>query len=196
MYQLRHAVREDLPQMLTVLAPYITGTNVIFDYQVPSLEQFEINFRHYTEQLPWIVAVEDEQIAGYAYAAPFFFSRAAYQWNIGLTVYIADGHQRKGVASVLYGCLEELLLQLGYYRAYAVITGTNESSLKFHRMMGYREEGKMPAVGYKRGSWEDVCFYSKQLKEPTNEPAPPFSFDELDAAAVRAVFGSYEQKLQ
>jgi len=131
---------------------------------------------HTTPVYPWLVAERDGEIVGYAYASKHR-ERAAYQWSVDVTVYIADKAQRQGVGRQLYGQLLELLRKQGFRMAYAGITLANRGSVGLHEAMGFVPVGVYRNVGYKLGAWRDVGWWELALQptEPTPQPPTPFS---------------------
>src|SRR3546814_4693622 len=61
---------------------------------------------------PYLVAEEDGRVVGYAYASEHR-TRAAYRTSIDVTVYVALGAQRSGVARRLYSHLLPAAASLG-----------------------------------------------------------------------------------
>ncbi len=59
-------------EILNIYAPYITDTAITFEYDVPTLEEFTGRIRHTLEKYPYLVAVRDSEIIGYAYAGAFY----------------------------------------------------------------------------------------------------------------------------
>ena len=72
---------EDAKELLEIYAPYVTDTAISFEYEVPSVEEFEERIRTISAILPYIKAVEDGKIIGYAYAGKFK-GRKAYDWSV------------------------------------------------------------------------------------------------------------------
>ena len=77
--KIRPATEADAAEILNIYAPYITDTAITFEYDVPTLEEFTGRIRHTLEKYPYLVAVRDSEIIGYAYAGAFY-GRAAYDW--------------------------------------------------------------------------------------------------------------------
>lgn len=169
--QLRLATVQDLPAMLDIYRPYVTDTTVTFEYETPTLAEFTARFLAITATHPWFVAVEAEQVIGYAYAAREF-ERAAYQWNAEMAIYLADAARGRGIGRALYTLVEDTLRGLGYCAVHAHITGENDGSVAFHRAMGYRQVATLSRVGYKQGRWLDVVWYEKILREKPADPQP------------------------
>ena len=83
---IRVAGPEDAPALLDIYAYYVRHTAITFEYDVPSLEEFTARIRGTLEKYPYLAAVEDGVIVGYAYAGPFH-PRAAYGWAAEATVW-------------------------------------------------------------------------------------------------------------
>ena len=66
---------EDAEALLAIYAPYIRETAITFEYEVPSVEEFQNRIRTISEKYPYIVAEEGGKIIGYSYAAPFHVRR-------------------------------------------------------------------------------------------------------------------------
>ena len=84
--KIRPATEADAAEILNIYAPYITDTAITFEYDVPTLEEFTGRIRHTLEKYPYLVAVRDSEIIGYAYAGAFY-GRAAYDWSAETTIY-------------------------------------------------------------------------------------------------------------
>lgn len=165
---IRLATRADVPAILNIYAPYISNTAITFEYDVPEISEFEARFDSITARYPWIVWEEDGKILGYAYGDKAF-ARRAYDWDADLSIYLDMNARGKGIGGKLYGCLEEMLKNLGYCTFYALITEENEPSRKFHEKRGYVCEGMLKNSGFKMGRWYDVTWYALHARE-TNDP--------------------------
>lgn len=168
----RIARESDIPEILAIYAPYVENTTYTFEYTVPTFAEFTQRFRDITAQFPWLVWEDEGQILGYAYgSAPF--QRAAYRWCAEVSIYLAPKAQRKGIGTMLYRVLEEVLRQQGYRVIYSIITSSNAGSLDFHKAMGYRLLAEFPNCGLKFGAWLGITWMEKQLfsvEIPTTSP--------------------------
>ena len=88
--KIRPATEADAAEILSIYAPYITDTAITFEYDVPTLEEFTGRIRHTLKKYPYLVAVRDSEIIGYAYAGAFY-GRAAYDWSAETTIYVKKG---------------------------------------------------------------------------------------------------------
>ena len=182
---LRIATEADVPAILAIYTPYVVNTTVTFEYDVPTREQFLQRFRNITQEFPWVVWEENGEILGYAYAC-HPFARAAYSWCAEPSIYLSPEAQGKGIGRKLYAALEELLKLLGYRMLFALITGENEGSLRFHEKLGYTFSGKMQTAGYKMGRWCSVFWMEKQLQIVENP---------MDFPTKWSVIGQDNQKI-
>ena len=175
---LRDAVLRDVPAILEIYRPYILQTAITFEYDVPTLAQFEDRFRAITREFPWLVWEEDGSILGYAYAS-HPYTRAAYSWCAEPTVYLRPEAQGRGIAARLYRQLEELLLKQGYQVLYALVTEENVRSVRFHEKQGYEIRAHFPDCGFKFGRWLGLYWLEKRLKPVEIPDKIPISWKTL-----------------
>jgi L-amino acid N-acyltransferase YncA len=170
---IRIAQQQDVEQMLRIYAPHVTEGSASFELELPSVEAFSDRLHHYTQLHPWLVAVQQDEVMGYAYASPYR-ERKAYQWCVETSVYVHPNHQQSGVARALYTQLFSILHELRLSQAYAVITLPNPSSEAFHTKMGFIPFAVYEKVGYKFNQWHDVLWMKKEIGswEDVQEPLP------------------------
>lgn len=189
---LRFATPQDAPQLLSIYAPYVTNTSITFEYTVPSVDEFAQRIQTYSQRLPYLICEEDGIPLGYAYAAPHM-TRAAYQWDVELSIYTDEQHHRRGTGSTLYRGLIDLLKEQGYFNLYALVTLPNDRSMGFHTAMGFQQVGMYPHTGYKLGRWCDMAILAlcpqPQLAVPTATTSihnlPPERVHQILEAAQR-----------
>lgn len=168
---IRAAGPRDVPAMLEIYRPYVLETAYTFEYEVPTLAEFTARFERISAQFPWLVWEKDGEILGYAYGDRAF-SRAAYQWDADLSIYLRQDCLGQGIGRQLYEKLEGLLRRQGYFVVYGIVTDYNEGSCAFHRAMGYRETARPENCGFKFGQWYGIVWFEKRLREglPTEPP--------------------------
>lgn len=181
--EIRPAELGDAQEMLAIYAPYVLETTVSSEYQPPDMQEFCRRIQTFSEKLPWLICEIDGKAAGYGYASPHR-TRAAYQWSVETSIYVAPDFHRHGIARALYSALFELLRMQGYYNIYVGITSPNERSIKFHKAMGFIISGAYQNSMYKFGQWRDVLWMGKQLREHEGEPQPTVPFPELCGTAL------------
>ena len=160
---------DDAEELLAIYAPYVRDTAVSFEYVVPSVEDFADRILQISAKYPYIKAVEDGKIIGYAYANTFK-GRKAYDWSVETTIYVRGDAKRNGIGRRLYGCLEQSLKKMGVLNMNACIASakvddeflTNDS-MYFHSRMGFTEVGRFHNSGYKFGRWYDMIWMEKMI---------------------------------
>lgn len=171
---IRLATEQDVPRILEIYGPYVKNTAISFEYTVPDYEEFRKRFLRTTAQFPWLVWEEKGTVLGYAYGS-LPFERAAYQWSAEASIYLCPEACGRGIGKKLYATLERILQLQGYRKVYAIITTANESSIAFHRAVGYRYTATMSDCGYKHGQWYGTVWMEKDLNTwdaPPREPIP------------------------
>lgn len=168
-YCIRLATVEDGEKILAVYAPFIRETAVTFETEVPAVREFCDRVKEISEKYPFFVCEKDGEIAGYAYASKHR-ERAAYLYNVEVSIYVLPKHHGGGIAHELYTRLFETLKNLGYKNAYAIYTEPNEKSKKFHQRFGFEHIGTFRKTGYKFKQWHDVTWMGKTISEHDENP--------------------------
>jgi len=169
MVTIRSAILSDAQAILDIYAPYITGTCVSFETELPSIEEFGVRIENTLKNYPYLAAVTDNKIIGFAYASKHR-ERAAYRYSADVSVYVAPGYQRQGIGRALYSQLFDLLRTQGIYTVFAGITLPNEKSIGLHSTLGFREVGTYHNTGFKFGKWLDVMWMEKPLRDYDTPP--------------------------
>lgn len=172
---IRLATEKDTEQILAIYAPLVYHTNRSFEIEPPTLPEMAQRIARTLERMPWLSCEIDGAVAGYAYANPHRL-RAAYQWSVEVSVYVAEAHLRQGIARALYSSLFALLRLQGFYNAYAGIALPNRPAISLHQSLGFKPVGTYEAVTYKAGSWHDVAWWQLSLQAHSSTPTPPASF--------------------
>lgn len=182
---IRPATVKDAAELLAIYAPYVTNTAISFEYNVPSLEEFAARMQNILPKYPYLAAVQDGEIVGYAYASPFH-PRAAYAWGVETTVYVRQDKRKMGIGRQLYTVLEEALVRqnvlnmnacIGYPEAEdEYLTG---NSVQFHEHMGFRMVGEFHKCGYKFNRWYNMVWMEKLIGVHTDNPPKVKSFEEI-----------------
>jgi L-amino acid N-acyltransferase YncA len=180
MARIREATGDDAAAVAAIYAPYCEATAISFETEAPTPDEIRARIEKVLPNYPWLVCEIDRSIVGYAYASRHR-ERAAYRWTVDVGIYVADGQHRRGIGRGLYSSLLSLVVQQGYFKAYAGITVPNDASVGLHLAMGFREIGTYTAEGFKLGAWRDVMWLEKTLQPLVPNPPEP-----IPAAALRA----------
>ena len=193
-FALRFASKQDAPRLLELYRPYVEETDITFEYEVPTVEEFEHRITEISSFYPYLVCEQGDRIIGYAYAHRQA-ERAAYQWNAELSVYLDNTCLQRGIGKVLYSALIELVRLQHICNVYGCITSPNPPSENLHEKMGFKRIGVFQDTGYKLGCWHDVVWYEKSLAGRTLPPEPLKSIHEVDPQLISRVLHRFAQQL-
>jgi len=172
-YLIRAATPGDAAALLAIYAPFVEATVVSFETQVPSVQEFSARVDKAAGGWAWLLAESAGRCIGYAYASSHR-ERAAYQWSVETSAYVAPDWHRRGIGRQLYLELFAALVKRGYCNAYAGIALPNEASIALHRAVGFEAVGIFKAVGRKFDRWHDVSWWQRRLQDqPPAAPGEP-----------------------
>jgi len=183
MIHIRPAAPDDAPALLAIYAPYVTGTAITFEYEVPTPAEFRRRIETTLRTHPYLVLERDGEILGYAYTGQLG-SRAAYAWAAETSIYLRQDCRRGGLGTRLYHALEDASRDQHVQVLYACIAAPvndddphlSRASIDFHTRLGYTVVGTFHRCGYKFGTWYDVVWMEKRLSDDAVPPAiVPFS---------------------
>ena len=149
---IRRATEADAEALRSIYAPYVADTTITFEYEVPSVSEFAGRIRAFGAEYPYLVCEKDGEAIGYAYADRVR-ERAAYDWDVELSVYLRQGTHGRGIGTVLLACLVELLEMQGIRHLYSCVTMPNEKSVRMQKSSASRtrDAGRTPAGNSARG---------------------------------------------
>ncbi|PWT98252.1 MAG: GNAT family N-acetyltransferase [Candidatus Melainabacteria bacterium] len=171
MSNIRVASLEDAQGILAVYAPYC-ATPITFELEPPALPEMRRRIAEVLKHHIWLIAVDEEQVVGYAYGHAFR-DRPAYRWSVETSVYVDQDRQGMGIGKALYQYLFDALKKQGYVIAVAGITLPNPASVKLHEQFAFKKVGVFENVGYKNGAWHNVALFQRQLNELSDKPKEP-----------------------
>ena len=182
---IRVAKIEDAEELLAIYAPYVKNTAISFEYDVPSLEEFQGRMKNILQKYPYLVAERDGEIVGYTYAS-VFKQRAAYDWDVETTIYVKQDDRKTGIGRQLYAALEEALSRQNILNLNACIgypetedAYLTKNSVQFHEHLGFRMVGEFRKCGYKFNRWYNMVWMEKHIGDHVDNPYPVKTFDEI-----------------
>lgn len=159
----RPARPDDAPEIAAIYNPYVRTSPVTFEEaEVAASEMAGRIAEIQATALPWLCAVRDSRVLGYAYAARWK-GRSAYRYSTETTVYVHPQHGGTGIGSALYRELLATLKTLGMHTAIGGITLPNEASIRLHESLGFRQVARFSEVGFKFDRWIDVGYWQRIL---------------------------------
>ncbi len=162
--EVRNCRPEDLLAVQAIYAVEVLEGTASFEVEPPDVDEMRSRFLAITEQeLPYLVAVEGETVAGYCYASPYR-ARPAYQYTLENTVYVASWARRRGVGLTLLNALISRVSEGEWHQLVAVIGGSEHTaSIRLHEQAGFRQVGVLQQVGFKFGDWVDSVLMQRQI---------------------------------
>jgi L-amino acid N-acyltransferase YncA len=140
----------------------VARTAISFELDPPEVAEVARRIEAVTAKYPWLVYVDGEAIAGYAYAGAFR-ARPAYDRTAEVSIAVAESHRGRGLSVQLYEALLSELASRGFHVAVAVINLPNDASRALHRRVGFDPVGVLHEVGFKFGEWRDIEVWERRL---------------------------------
>jgi L-amino acid N-acyltransferase YncA len=161
--EIRDATAADAAAVAAIYDHYVLGTAVTFEETAVPAPVMAARIAAVRDGgLPWLVAVDDGEVAGFAYASPWN-PRGAYRHTVECTAYVAPDAAGGGVGSRLYEDLFARLRGLEVHAVIAVIALPNPASVALHERFGLAQAGLFREVGRKFGRWVDVGYWQRVL---------------------------------
>lgn len=168
----RDATAHDAAACAAIYAPYVRDTVITFEADAPSEAEVARRIAAAQAHHAWLVLVDDDRVAGYAYGGPFA-SRPAYRWACEASIYLERGRRRTGAGRMLYVALLDRLAARGFRTVLGGMTLPNDASVGLHRAMGFEEVGVYRKIGFKHGAWHDVGWTQRRIGPDGDPPAEP-----------------------
>jgi phosphinothricin acetyltransferase len=160
---IRDASPDDAAAVHAIYAHHVLHGTASYDIEPPQLEQIREKIAWVLgETWPFLIAERDGAVAGYAYATRFR-DRAAYRFTCEDSIYVHPEQMGRGIGRALLELLVERSAQCGFRTMIAVIGGAEPASIALHAKCGFREAGRLHAVGYKFERWLDSLYMQRDL---------------------------------
>ncbi len=171
------AVRSDVPRILEISNQAIeTAANLAT--QPEPLEEWIAAWDRTSRTHPWLVAMRDDELLGFAKASPHL-SRGAYTWSANVSVFVRPDVHGQRIGTTLYTHLIPLLKEQGFATLFAGITSPNPPSERLHASFGFTQCGLFHRAGWKFGRWHDVSYWELRLTMDDDQPRALRTVDEV-----------------
>jgi len=169
--QIRNVETADLAAIQKIYAHHVIHGLASWEETPPDLDEM-------TERcdtilaggFPYLVAVADGRVMGYAYAGKYR-PRPAYRNTVENSVYVAHDAAGRGIGAALLDALIERCTALGFRRMVAIIgDSANAASIGLHAKARFEHVGVIPSCGYKRGQWLDQVIMQLPLGDGDTSP--------------------------
>jgi phosphinothricin acetyltransferase len=164
--QIRVAALTDLPAITEIYRHAVLHGTATFELDPPGLAEMTRRFEALAAGgFPYLVAVVEDVVVGYAYAGPYR-PRPAYRFTVENSVYLDPAAQGRRIGTRLMQDLIAASERRGYRQMVAVIgDSANAASIGVHARAGFQMIGTHRNVGFKFGRWLDTVLMQLALGE-------------------------------
>lgn len=165
---IRPATPADLEAVAGIFAHYVTHTVITFEQTPPPAAAWRERLDELTALgLPFLVAVVDGDVAGYAYAGPWR-PKPAYRRTVEDTIYLSPDLTGQGLGSALLDATLTRCAEAGIRQMIAVIADTgSDASTSLHQRFGFTH-ARLTGVGHKHGRSIDTVLMQRSLATAQN----------------------------
>ena len=165
-HEIRPATEADLSFVTKIYAHAVLHGTATFELTPPDLAEMTRRYRVLMDgAFPYLVAVLDGIVVGYAYAGAYR-PRPAYRFTVENSIYLDPAIHRRGIGMKLMRRLIDDCETRGYRQMIAVIgDSANAGSIGLHSACGFQIIGTHPNVGLKFGRWLDTVMMQLALGE-------------------------------
>lgn len=161
---IRSALPGDAAGIQSIYGHHVEHGTATFDTVAPSAGDWETRIADIRERdWPFVVAIIDDHIVGYAYAVQFR-DRPAYTATCENSIYVAPDWMGQDVGFALAEALMQKAAKRGFDQMIAVIGGAERASVALHRKCGFVEVGRLHNVGRKFGRLLDTLYMQRDLR--------------------------------
>src|SRR5260370_29555040 len=162
--EIRPASAADLPSVTDIYEHAVLHGTATFELIPPDLAEMTRRFKTLMDGgFPYLVAVLEDRVAGYAYAGPYR-PRPAYRFTVENSVYLQPAVHRRGIGLQLMVRLIAECDARGYRQMIAVIgDSANAGSIGVHAKTGFQMIGTNPNVDLKFGRWLHTVMMQRTL---------------------------------
>ena len=170
---LRAATAGDAEATAAIYAHHVRTGTASFEIEPPDTAEMERRWRDVTSRgLPYLVAVADGAVIGFAYAGPYR-PRPAYRFTVEDSIYVRSEACGRGIGRALLAALIDASGRAGARQMLAVIgDADNAPSIRLHAALGFHHVGLLETVGNKFSRWLDVVLMQRALGAGSGAPAP------------------------
>jgi L-amino acid N-acyltransferase YncA len=161
--EIRSATPEDAEVIAAIYGHYVRTTTSNFEFYPPDPAEIARRMEDVRRNsLPYLVAEQDGQVIGYAYATQFR-PRPAYRFAVEHSLYVDKDWVGRGTGSQLLKALMDRCREAGVTQMIAGIGGENPASVALHAANGFQLVGVLRNVSFKFERWLDLTLMQRPL---------------------------------
>ncbi|MGK3960562.1 N-acetyltransferase family protein [Sorangium sp. So ce118] len=169
--RIRLATEADLAAIEEIYAFYVERSTCTFATTVPTAAERRAWLAAHGPLHPVTVAAEgDGAVVGWG-SLSRWNPREAYARSVESSIYVREGHHRRGLGRRILADLVSRAIALGHRTILAQVVGDQAPSLALHRALGFEDAGRLRDVGYKFDRWLDVVLMQRALPHAASRRA-------------------------
>ncbi|MDQ0079755.1 phosphinothricin acetyltransferase [Variovorax boronicumulans] len=148
-----------------IYSHYVLHDLCSFEEEVPTVDQMQARRADVLQRgLPYLVALKDGEVVGYAYATAYR-ARSAYRHTVEDSIYVAQGMHGHGIGKALLREVIRRCTDGGFTQMVACVgNSANTGSLRLHESLGFEQVGVLRDIGFKFGQWVDTVLLQRALR--------------------------------
>ncbi|MGJ7502887.1 GNAT family N-acetyltransferase [Variovorax sp. ZT5P49] len=148
-----------------IYSHYVLHDLCSFEEEVPTVDQMQARRADVLRRgLPYLVALKDGEVVGYAYATAYR-ARSAYRHTVEDSIYVAQDMHGHGIGKALLREVIRRCTDSGFTQMVAVVgNSANAGSQGLHERLGFEMVGVLRNVGFKFGQWVDTVLMQRELR--------------------------------
>lgn len=157
---------EDIPAISSIYAHHVRTGAATFEIEPPTLREMSQRRADLRANgFPYLVALCNDRLVGFAYAGPHR-QRRAYRFTVEDSIYLDPAYVGKGIGRTLLAALVHESELRGFRQMIAVIgDSANRASIGLHARLGFEPVGTFRSVGFKHARWVDSVLMQRALGE-------------------------------
>lgn len=160
--KIRDATEADLPTVVEIYNAAIPGRMATADTEPVSVESRRAWFHeHNSQRRPLWVADTGAVIGWLSFQS--FYGRPAYRATAEVSVYVAPGHHRRGVARALLQRAVERAPHLGLKTLLAFVFGHNEPSVRLFEAFAFERWAVLPRIAELDAEERDLLILGRRV---------------------------------
>lgn len=161
---IRPAAESDLPFLTEIYNYYIVNTNIAFDTEAMSVDEYRPWFDKYLSTGPYrlFVAEVDGKVVGSA-GSRMYRDHPAFIETVEFGIYLTETARGKGIGKRLYGALFDAIKNEKVHLVVAGVALPNPSSVALHKSMGFTEVGVFDQYAQKNGTYISSMWLQKRV---------------------------------
>ena len=160
---IRDVAESDAEAIAAIYAHHVLHGTASYDVDAPPAEFHRDKIRRIAAAgWPFLVVEAGGELAAYAYVTQFR-DRAAYRFTAENSIYVHPERMGRGIGKALLKALLDRASAYGFRTIIAVIGGAEPASIALHAALGFKEAGRLKAVGWKKERWLDSVYMQLEL---------------------------------